>query len=318
MKNHSIAGVTLALCLSVAAGTVAAADHVKPMLHYDGLKKTVSVERFQATESVGGLVTADGMTAMLTDALVKDGRFVVVERPSLMGVVAEQALGQGGFVNAETAAKTGQLIGAGVIVLGTVTKFELNAGGGGLQLDDLPLGLPFDTHAELQNQKSVMEISLRMVDTTTGQVISTSSAQGSANATNARVGISDPSSGASVGGVAFQNTPIGQAGEQAIIKAVAQIAADMKGVPWSALVVDANNGKVYVNAGSARNVQNGMEFNVYRKGKVLTDPSTGEVLDAEMEKIGVIRINGVREKLSTAVVTSGETPVRGDWVFWDK
>ena len=104
MTSLSIAAVTLALGLNMAAG--AAAQTAMP---YSGLKKTVSVDQFLATEAVGGSVTAEGMTAMLTAALVRDGRFVVVERTGLPSVMAEQALGQGAVAIAETAAKTGHL-----------------------------------------------------------------------------------------------------------------------------------------------------------------------------------------------------------------
>ena len=118
--------------------------------------------------------------------------------------------------------------------------------------------------------------------------------------------------GLSVGGGAFQATLIGQAGEQAIVKAVELIASSMRSVPWSAMVIDANNGMVYVNAGADRNVQVGLALNVYRQGRVFTDPTTGVVLDVDFQKIGTLRVVGVREKLSTAVVDSGETPVRGN------
>lgn len=315
MTDRTIAGVMLALGLAMTSGPAAAADQAQPAMPYDGLKKTVSVDQFLATEAVGGSVTADGMTALLTAALVKDGRFVVVERTGLGNVLAEQALGQDAGAIAETAAKTGQLIGAGTVVRGAVTKFEPAASGGGVGVGGLPLGSflsPFATRAGLKRQTAVMEISLRLIDTSTGQVISTSTAQGSASSTSADATIVDSNSGASVGGGGFRTTPIGQAGEQAIVKAVEQIAAGMKGVHWSALVVDANDGTVYVNAGAERNVQAGMVLNVYRKGKVFTDPATGVVLDVDMQKIGMIRIDGVREKLSTAAVVSGETPARGD------
>jgi len=317
MPYRTIAAVTLALGLAVAAGPATAADPAQPATPYDGLKKTVSVDQFLATEAVGGTVTAAGMTAMLTAALVKDGRFVVVERPGMASVLAEQALGQAGATTAETAAKASQLIGAGTIVRGAVTKFEPAASGSGVSVG-LPmgslgsLGSLFAAGAGLKSHTAVMEITLRLIDTTTGQVLSTSTAQGAANSTAADVTIVNPNSGASLGAGGFQTTPIGQAGEQAIINAVEQIAAGMRGVPWSALVIDANDGKVYVNAGAERNVQAGMILNVYRKGKVFTDPATGVVLDVDMDKIGVIRIDGVREKLSTAAVVSGETPVRGN------
>lgn len=315
MTSRTLAAATLAVSLITATGVAS-----QPAIPYDGLKKTVSVDQFLATEAVGGSVTAEGMTALLTAALVRDGRFVVVERTGLANILAEQALGQGTGAIAETTAKTGQLIGASIVVRGAVTKYEPAASGGGVALGGLPLGSflsPFATRAGLTHRTAVMEISLRLIDTATSQVISTSSAQGSASSTAANVTIVDPGSGASLGGDAFRATPIGQAGEQAIVKAVEQIAAGMKGVPWSALVVDASAGKVYVNAGAERNMQAGMILNAYRKGKVFTDPATGVVLDVDMQKIGMIRIDGVREKLSTAAVINGESPLRGDLLKLD-
>ncbi len=310
MTLQTVPSLAFFFSLAMAAGI----SQAQPATPYDGLKKTLSVDQFQATESAGGGVTAEGMTTLLTNALVKDGRFIVVERPGLAGIQLEQALGQAGAATAETAARPGQLIGASAIVRGVVTKFEAAASGGGLSISG-PLAniLPFfDPSAGIKSQTAMMEISLRLIDTTTGQVISTSTAQGTASSTGVNLRLVNPNTGLSVGGEAFRTTPIGQAGEQAIIKAVELIASSMRSVPWSAMVIDANNGMVYVNAGADRNVQVGLALNVYRQGKVFTDPATGVVLDVDFEKIGTLRIVGVREKLSTAVVDSGETPVRGN------
>jgi curli biogenesis system outer membrane secretion channel CsgG len=310
INRTTIAGVALALSSALAT----AQTQPPAATPYDGLKKTVAVDQFLATESTGGGVTAEGMTALLTAALVKDGRFVVVERPALAGIQAEQALGQAGAVTTATAARPGQLLGASAIVLGVVTKYQPVASGGGISLGGLPMGSFFGAGVGIKNQSSMMEISLRLIDTTTGQVISTSAAQGTASSNAADVTLVNQNNGLSVGAGAFLNTPIGQAGEQAIVKAVEQIAAGMRTVPWSALVIDSSNGLVYVNAGAERNVQAGMLLNVYQKGKVLTDPATGVVLDVELQNTGTIRIVQVREKLSTAKLESGELPARGHLV----
>lgn len=315
MRGYKAVGWMLALGLTLTTGLIHAADQAQPTGSFDGLKKTVSVDRFMVHESLGGMIAADGMTAMLTAALVKDGRFVVVERPGLASVTAEQALGQSRATTSETAPKTGQLIGASILIRGALTKFEPAAGGSSVSLGGLPVGSFLSAlapRASLGNKSSVLEISLMLIDTTTGQVISTSAAQGTASSSSADLALVNSNSGASVGVGTFQTTPIGQAGEQAIIKAVEQIALGMKGVPWSALVVDTNEGTVYVNAGADRNVQSGLTLNAYHKGKVFTDPSTGVVLDVAMEKVGVIRINGVRDKMSTATMVSGQIPARGD------
>lgn len=292
----------------LSAGAHQAAAQVAP---YDGLRKTIAVDTFLAADVVGGDVTAEGMTAMLTEALVRDGRFIVVERPGLSGAQYEQDLGYSGSTSAATAAPSGQLIGASAIVRGTVTQFEAAAGGGSIGIN-MPLGNIFGARAGARNQRAVIEVSLRLIDTATGEVISTSSARGSASASSSDVGLVDSWTGASAGASAFRASPMGQAGQDAIGRAVDQIAAGMRGVPWSAVVVDANDSAVYVNAGADRNVQAGLTLNAYRPGAVLTDPATGMVLDVEMTRIAVIRIDEVRARLSTAVLVSGERPARGD------
>lgn len=255
---------------------------------YDGLRKTIAVDLFRATEAVGGSVTAEGMTAMLTQALVEDGRFLVIEG------------GDGGPMEASA------------IVRGAVTKFEPATGGGGLSIAGGPLGGLLGARAGTRTQTAVMEIALRLIDASTGQVISTSSAEGRASSRTSEAGIVENYGGGRLGGEIFRATPIGQAGQDAIVRAVDQIAAGMRRVAWTAIVVDAAEGGVYVNAGHDRNVQPGMTLGVWRPGRTLTDPRTGEVLDQEMSRIGEVRIDTVRDRLSIAAVTSGETPMRGD------
>src|SRR5262245_9532376 len=64
----------------------------------------------------------EGLAEMLTTELVKTGQFIVVERQGLSDVVGEQALGQSGLVRGETAARTGQMLGAQIVVRGAVTE----------------------------------------------------------------------------------------------------------------------------------------------------------------------------------------------------
>ena len=254
---------------------------------FDGLRKTIAVDTFLATEAVGGSVTAEGMTAMLTQALVEDGRFLVVE-------------GAGGSIVPSA------------IVRAAVTKYEAAAGGGGLSISGGPLGGLLGGRASTRSQTAVMEIALRLIDAGTGQVVSTSSAQGRASSRTSEAGLVESWGGGRLGGEIFRATPIGQAGQDAIVQAVDQIAAGMRSVQWSALVVDAAEGGVYINAGADRNVQSGLMLSVWRPGRTLTDPSTGEVLDVEMARIGRVQVETVRDRLSIASVIEGEPPVRGD------
>ncbi|WP_298744570.1 CsgG/HfaB family protein [uncultured Brevundimonas sp.] len=279
--------------LVLAGATLAVAGLAAPALArpqtratFDGLKKTLAVDLFRATEAVGGSVTAEGMTAMLTQALVEDGRFLVVE-------------GGGGME-------------ASAIVRGAVTKFEPAAGGGGMSISGGPLGGLLGGRAGTRTQTAVLEIALRLVDASTGQVVSTSSAEGRASSRTSEAGLVDNWGGGHLGGEVFRATPIGQAGQDAIVRAVEQIAGGMRRVEWSALVVDAADNGVYLNAGADRNVQPGLTLAVWRPGRTLTDPGTGEVLDVEMARIGRVQVQTVRDRLSIASVIDGEPPMRGD------
>src|SRR5882672_62732 len=63
---------------------------------------------------------ASDVDGALTDQLVADGRFRVVERQQLAKVMKEQALAQSGVMSDEVQVKVAQLVGARWIVLGTV------------------------------------------------------------------------------------------------------------------------------------------------------------------------------------------------------
>lgn len=294
-----------------AAAVIISAAHADPVI---GLKKTIAVDQFAAAEAVGGSVTADGLTALLIDALVRDGHFTVVERTGLATVQSEQALGTSGAVNAETSAKTGQLIGASALVRGAVIKYEAAAHGGSLSVGGAPLGGLLMPQAGVKRQTATLEISLRLIDTTTGQIVGTYNAKGSASANSAGATVVDPHTGLSVGADAFANTPIGQAAQDAIVKAVTLISDGMKKVPWSTTVVDASAEHIYISGGSDRNMTTGTDLVVWHKGKVLTDPTNGEVLDVELTRVCTLKIDSVRQKLSTAVLVDGTLPARGDIV----
>lgn len=281
-----LGGATLAVAAVAAPALARPALQNRP--RYDGLKKTIAVDIFRATEAVGGSVTADGMTAMLTQALIEDGRFLVIEG------------GDGGPM------------AASAIVRGAVTKYEPAAGGGGLNISGGPLGGLLGARAGTRSQTAVIEIALRLVDASTGQVISTSSAEGRASSRTSEAGLVDNFGGGRLGGEIFRATPIGQAGQDAIVRAVDQIASGMRRVAWTAMVVDATEAGVYLNAGADRNVERGMILDVWRPGRTLTDPGTGEVLDVEMARIGRVEVETVRDRLSIAAVTEGEPPMRGD------
>ena len=275
-------------------------------------RKTIAVGTFESPELLAGGATGPGLEAMLDDALVRDGRFVVLERSAMPQIQNEQTLGKSGSVTAETTPQSSQMIGASVMVFATVTKFIPNAAGNSLTVGGF--GNMFNgvgSSAGVANTTAKVEINLRLVDTSTGQIIYSGAASGTASSRGVTATIYTKS-GMQIGDQAFLNTPLGKAAQQAIDDAVRKISLGMARVPWSALVVENDNGTIYIDAGADQNMRSGMTLHVYRKTKVLTDPQTNVVLQTLFDPVGVIQIQSVSDKVSTCTATDGSAPARGD------
>lgn len=81
---------------------------------------------------------ARGLTEALTTVLVRTGRFTVLERAAIQSVQQEQQIGASGAVTRETAARTGALLGAEVLITGDITGFTYSRSGiGGGSPQDL-------------------------------------------------------------------------------------------------------------------------------------------------------------------------------------
>lgn len=314
MKNRSIRRIALPSALFVILSFMAdtAFAQSRNDENYAGPKKSVFVGNFESGEVLFGAATGEGLSAMLTDALVKDGRFIVVERAAFQDIQAEQELGQLGMATPESTVPKGRLIGASATIRGAVTQFEPRASGGRIGIGGPGLfGRSTEGMLGLSGAQAIIVINLRIIDMATGQVIATSKAEGRASAGGFSVD-AYTAGGMEIGGEAFSNTPLGKAAEQAIREAVGQIATGMEKMPWSALVVENIGGNVYVNAGADASMKEGTILHVYRKVKELTDPATGTVIDTLVDKVGTVRIQSVREKTSVAAAIDGGVPARGD------
>jgi curli biogenesis system outer membrane secretion channel CsgG len=270
-----------------------------------GPKKSIAVVGFDGSVQFQGADAGQGLAAMLTDELIKDGRFVVVERASVADVATEQQLNQ-------SDAPALRMMPASVLVRGSVTKFSPKSSSSGVSIGLLGSGL-LGGALGLSGDVAEVEINLRLIDAGSGRLLGSIMGKGSASSKDVKLTVySAP--GMSVGGDSFKGTPLGQACDQAIKQAIDQIAVAMDKVPWSAKVLNSDTGKIYIDAGSIQNVQVGESFKVSHTDKVLTDPATNAVVDVIESPVGSIRVTEVREKSATAVVTDGELPQPGDIV----
>ena len=257
------------------------------------LKKIVAVSRFENKTSWKGQVSLDdGMADQLTDALIQSGRFTVVERQTLGDVTAEQNLAASGRAEKSKSAQTGKLTSAQILIKGTVTEFENKSAGSGT-------GIGFGG-IQLANKREEAHVGLiiRLIDTTTSQVLDSQRIEGKAEAGGAGIGVNV--GGVSFGSSGFKKTPLGKATQIAIDNAVAAIVAKLKNVPFQGRIIKVSGDDVYVSGGKNSGMSTDDAFTVYSVGEALVDPSTGEQLGSEETKKGIVKVYQVEEKFAKA------------------
>jgi curli biogenesis system outer membrane secretion channel CsgG len=290
-----------------------AAESAPAPAPHKGPKQVVAVGAF---EGAGKLGWDEGpvMAAMLQDQLMQTGRFVVVERQQVDAVLKEQDLGAAGRINTETALKIGQIVGASIMIQGTVTQFEPGEEGKSGRVS-IPIGTgAVGIGGSKVTSKVAMQ--LRIIDLTTSQVLSTHKAEHTG--THKSMGMDVYTSVGSVGGDQFKKTPLGETAEECIAKAVDHIIATMANVPFSARVAEVDGKSIYINAGTNRGMTEGTVLTLYKTGKVITDPDTGLALDVKMERTGSVKVDSVQEKIAVCSLVDGQMPKRGDTLKIDK
>src|SRR3970040_899235 len=110
LRKHTVTFLALSLLLS--AFTLEAQ-----------LKKRVAIATFHDKTGSGYHSLGEGVADMLATALVKTGKFNVLERQEIEKVIQEQQFGQSFMVTPESAPKVGQILGAELFVVGSVTEF---------------------------------------------------------------------------------------------------------------------------------------------------------------------------------------------------
>ncbi len=262
------------------------------------LKKRVAVATFEDKSGSGYNHLGAGVADMLATALVKSGKFIVIERQELDRVLAEQKLGESGLVTEQTAPKVGKLLGAELFVIGGVTEFgtkENNVGG------NIPL---FGGAVNTRTARAVVDV--RLVNTSTGEIIAAETEEGSESTTGVSVRYeSIDFSNTS----AWNDTDAGKAAREAVDGVVELVTENMTKIPWMGKVLKVNSdGTLLMKPGSEGNVKVGMEFDVFRVGEDVVDPDTGMSLGAEETKVGKVKVteDALKGKAAKAKIVDGK------------
>jgi curli biogenesis system outer membrane secretion channel CsgG len=168
-------------------------------------KPTMAVLDFRNTTSAYWWNTNVGreLSGMLTNELASGKKFRMIEREKLASVLGEQDLAASGRVSGNKAAKMGKMVGAQYLVTATVSAFENNVAstGGGLSYKGVSLGG--------KKKSAYIAVDLRVVDSTTGEIVETRTVEARSGGMGLSVGLSRRGFGGALANE--KKTPAGKA-----------------------------------------------------------------------------------------------------------
>jgi curli biogenesis system outer membrane secretion channel CsgG len=265
--------------------------------NYTGPKKRVCIVDFANKSEYGQGQLGRSASDILATELFKSGAFILVERNKMQQLLNEQAFGQTGAIDPATAAKAGALLGCSAIVTGSITQFGVKV-----------LGTDYGIYKQ-KVQKADCTVDVRVVDTSTGQVLFADSGKGEYETKITQV--------LGMGQYAGYDEVLGQqALRAAITKFIDNLIQQLQSVEWSGRIAGIQGNRVYINAGQKTGLNIGDELIVASLGEEIRDPQTGLVIGrAPGPVLGRVRIIGFfGDDGSVATVESGSGFKIGDQV----
>ena len=244
-----------------------------------------------------------GMADMLTTEFVTTKKVRVVERAEMEKIMKEQNFDMSGAVNAQTAAKIGQILGVEYMIIGSVNEFGTSKSAYGA------FGV------SMVNNVANVGLDIRAIDTSSAEIIAAATGKGSKSKKG--VGISNAAifpTNVVMGSAEFSSSLIGQASREAVQDAVSKIIGSIGG-SWKGVVIKVSpDNKVTINGGENAGIVLGDVFQIVRKGEEMKDPETGETLGTEETVLGEIKITDIKPKYSIGDIISGTGMQAGDKV----
>lgn len=266
-----------------------------------------------------------GILALLTKRLAEEGKYRIVERKNIQKVLSEQDFGASNRVKQGTQAKIGRVQGADAILMGTITVFGSDTRKNNVNTSALGIPTPRifgGVSVGNRTDKAIVEISYRLIDAESSEVIAVGEARGESKRKGNSVGLGGFYGGRGGAGSVdmsssnFQETVIGEATVDCINKlsAIANESESKiarRSTDVEAKIADISGNKIYLAAGANDGVQQCDRFEISRIIKEIKDPSTGEVLDLQTEKVGELMVMEVRDKISIAYFNGTAMPKVG-------
>lgn len=206
---------------------------------------------------------------ILSSKLASSGKFLLLERSDLAKLLEESQKGE----------EAGATIGADYMIIGSVTEFgRKNVGKQG-------------AFSSSVTQVVEAAVAIRLVEVSTGLIIYSDEAKGSAELTSKQtMGIGSKAS--------FDATLSDKAISEAIGQLVENIINKCTDKPWRTFFLNYDADAILIAGGASQGIVAGDEFIIKTRGKKVKNPQTGVVIELPGKKIGTV----------TVVSTAGDTP----------
>jgi curli biogenesis system outer membrane secretion channel CsgG len=285
-----------------------------------GTVKSYVAQIFGSDQDIG-----KGISDMLVDKLLKDGKYRLIERSALDKILAEQNFSNSDRADSNTAAKIGKVLGVDAIIIGSITQFgrddqHTNVGGGGYGLGRFGLG-----GVGASKAKAVVGITARVINVSTGEILA--SVQGTGESTRSGTSLIGGGGGWTGGGGGgldmgssnFANTILGEATHKAVDDVGAKLDEEADKIPARTLVIsgvvaDATGNTLILNVGKKAGVKVGDKLTVTRQVRVVKDPTTGKVIKSVEDKVGDATVTEVDDDSATATFAGSGPAKVGDVV----
>lgn len=306
----SLIGLVLLLLADTASGQQK--KRVAVLSFEDAAVEASAAKALGTTQDVGA-----SLAEVLVKELLKDGTYSLIERRAIDQVVKEQNFSNSSRADAKTAAAIGRLLGVDAIIMGSVTQFGLEESAvavGAGPLNRITRGIV--TGGKRVNATATVSLTARMVDTSTGEILTAASGSGQSN--RASVGASG-STAVDMSAASFQESMLGEA----VNRATQQVAVSLNdygakqasgGTDYSGLVADVSGTTIILNVGKAKGVKVGDSIDITRAGRTILDPQTKKVLRTIVDKVGTAKVTEADDASATATLTGTAAVQVGDQV----
>ena len=280
-KRIVLATVLLALTMSATAQRKTVIVETPTQQAEDNgmvLKRKVAIGRFSNETQYAKGIFYDrendpmGKQALdiLSTKLAASGKFLLLERSDL-STLLEECQKNGGSAPAT--------IGADYMIIGSITEFgRKNTGKNGV-------------FKSQKTQTVEAAVSVRLVDVSTGLIIYSDEAKGSAELTTKTT--------MGVGGQASYDATLS---DKAISEAIGQLVENIINKctdnAWKTYFISREDGATLIAGGKSQGIKEGMSFAIMTKGKKVKNPQTGIMITLPGKKVGDVKV----------VSTGGDTP----------